>query len=386
MNSTTVDTADAAHWDAIVIGAGPAGCMAARSIALRGKSVLLVDRATFPRDKVCGCCVNTAAVDQLHRAGLGRAIMAGRPLRVFELRVNGRCCVLQLPPGIAISRALLDGELMKAAVEAGAVFRPSTLARVGQIAGDHRCVRLVEHERETAVAARVVVVADGLSGGALADLADIEVVVRPRSRMGAAAILDGAMDAYVSGTIYMACGRGGYVGAVRLEDGRLNLAAAFDPSLMDRIGGPGRAAVGVLSAAGCPIPSGLEDARWRGTPLLSRRLKRPASKRVFVVGDAAGYVEPFTGEGIAWALAGGVRAGEFALRAVEHWQDSLAAQWTAAHRSMIGRRQLVCRAARLIVHRPWAAEMLTVGLNIAPRLFNLVADIMRTPYPSERRP
>ena len=59
------------HWDAFVAGAGPAGTTVARLLAARGLSVLLVDRATFPRDKVCGCCLNGVAVDALERTGLG---------------------------------------------------------------------------------------------------------------------------------------------------------------------------------------------------------------------------------------------------------------------------------------------------------------------------
>ena len=59
------------RWDLIVIGAGPAGAMAARQAALGGARVLLVDRASFPRRKVCGCCLNGAALGVLTDVGLG---------------------------------------------------------------------------------------------------------------------------------------------------------------------------------------------------------------------------------------------------------------------------------------------------------------------------
>ena len=61
-------------WDALVIGAGPAGSVAARELARRGCRVLLVDKATFPRPKVCGCCVNGAAIRALERLGLGHVL------------------------------------------------------------------------------------------------------------------------------------------------------------------------------------------------------------------------------------------------------------------------------------------------------------------------
>src|SRR5438132_14182323 len=59
-------------WDVVVIGAGPAGAMAARQLARMGKSVLLVDKAYFPRWKVCGCCLNAGALATLRAAGLGK--------------------------------------------------------------------------------------------------------------------------------------------------------------------------------------------------------------------------------------------------------------------------------------------------------------------------
>ena len=55
-------------WDAVVVGAGPAGSMAALGLARAGAAVLLVDRATFPRPKVCGCCLNGAALAALRSA------------------------------------------------------------------------------------------------------------------------------------------------------------------------------------------------------------------------------------------------------------------------------------------------------------------------------
>ncbi|MBX9624847.1 MAG: FAD-dependent oxidoreductase, partial [Gemmataceae bacterium] len=58
-------------WDAVVVGAGPAGSVTARGLARRGLAVLLVDKATFPRPKVCGCSLNAAALTGLGAVGLG---------------------------------------------------------------------------------------------------------------------------------------------------------------------------------------------------------------------------------------------------------------------------------------------------------------------------
>jgi 2-polyprenyl-6-methoxyphenol hydroxylase-like FAD-dependent oxidoreductase len=100
----------------------------------------------------------------------------------------------------------------------------------------------------------------------------------------------------------MATGRGGYVGLVRVEDGRLDMAAAFDPVFVKSVGGLGAAAETILREVGWPAPPALAEEPWKGTPALTRRARRLAGHRCFVVGDAAGYVEPFTGEGMAWAV------------------------------------------------------------------------------------
>ena len=78
-------------WDALVIGAGPAGSVTARELARRGRRVLLVDRATFPRSKVCGGCLNGAAIRTLERLGLGRVLEGALPLDDAPCRGRGRC-------------------------------------------------------------------------------------------------------------------------------------------------------------------------------------------------------------------------------------------------------------------------------------------------------
>ncbi|MCA1852304.1 MAG: FAD-dependent oxidoreductase, partial [Beggiatoa sp.] len=72
----TLDVAEAARrvWDVIVIGAGPAGSSAARLLARAGRSVLLVDKSSFPRYKVCGSCLNGRVLSALEAVGLGALV------------------------------------------------------------------------------------------------------------------------------------------------------------------------------------------------------------------------------------------------------------------------------------------------------------------------
>jgi flavin-dependent dehydrogenase len=114
------DELGGAPWDAIVIGAGPAGAMAARELAAAGTRVLLVEKRSFPRDKVCGGCLNGRALSILRAAGLGALVArsGGVALGELQLRAGGRPARLALPVGVALARARLDEELVATATAA----------------------------------------------------------------------------------------------------------------------------------------------------------------------------------------------------------------------------------------------------------------------------
>jgi flavin-dependent dehydrogenase len=169
------------------------------------------------------------------------------------------------------------------------------------------------------------------------------------------------------GTVYMACGEGGYVGLVRLEDGRLNLAAALDAGRVRAEGGPGAVAARLLADAGWPAPDGLARRAWKGTPALTRKAPRLAAGRVFVLGDAAGYVEPFTGEGMAWALAAGAAVAPLAARAANRRHPELAQEWSRLYARVIGRR-VVCRATAAVLRRPALTRAVIRMLSRVPGL------------------
>jgi flavin-dependent dehydrogenase len=368
----TLDLADAASrtWDAVVVGAGPAGATAARELARRGAAVLLVDRSAFPRWKVCGCCLNGSTLAGLAAAGLGG--LAGRcgaaPLTAVQLGARGATARLPLPRGAALSREAFDAALVEAALSAGSAFLPGTRAALDGLDGGRRWLRLERGARAERAAARVVLAADGLGGNLLARAGVTAAPPDPGARIGAGATLDDGPAFYRPGVIYMACGAGGYVGLVRLEDGRLDLAAAFDGTEVRHAGGPGAAAARRLEEVGWPLPERLAERGWRGTAALTRRARRLAAERVFVVGDAAGYVEPFTGEGMAWALASGAAVAPLAARAIEGWRPGLARRWEALHRQTVGRRQGICRAAAAVLRLPWLTRWLIRLLGVAPVL------------------
>lgn len=484
----TLTPAEAAEqlWDAVVIGAGPAGALAARELARRGAATLLVDKATFPRGKVCGCCLNGAALAALDDVGLGDLPrrLGARPLTRVDLHHRRRCTTLPLPAGAAVSREALDAALVREAIASGAAFASGVAARVepgARRAGGRRVVALHEparpheHARRTDanphpageggaratpcgvgseatrgplaegehegdgeavhVPTRVVIAADGLGGRSLRREPGMDVRVAPAALVGGGAVLPVEASNAAAGVIHMVVGRGGYVGLVRLEDGRVDVAAALQPERVRDAGGLARAVERVLTGAGVSVGCGddagigddrgcdiggvgvcglggadthgtvaadargvggaserrvegrldlaidaamLHAARWRGTPRLTCA-RAVGGERLFVVGDAAGYVEPFTGQGIAWALAGGAAVAPLALAAVRRWTADLAQEWIWRYDELLGgsRRRcarltaalrvepLVLAATAALRLAPWLARPAMRGLNRA---------------------
>jgi flavin-dependent dehydrogenase len=326
--------------------------------------VLLVDRAAFPRDKVCGGCVNLHASAVLSAAGLGDLLprSSGLPLRRMRIAARGRTARVDLPGGTAIDRREFDAALAAAARDAGAGFRDGIPARDLGPDGDARRVRVGNEE----VRARVVIDARGLSASGPA---------RPGSRIGAGVILGDAPASYEPGTIHMACGPSGYVGLVVVSGRRLEIAAAFDADAVRDAGGPGTLAARTVEAAGLPEVPGMATAAWRGSPPLTRRAGALAEERWFRVGDAAAFVEPFTGQGMAWALAGGAAVAEVALTAARTGGENPARRWTRTWQAVVGRRQRECATLARLLRRP---RLTTALVGLVGRLPALAGPVVRS--------
>ncbi|HEX5011461.1 MAG TPA: FAD-dependent monooxygenase, partial [Planctomycetota bacterium] len=328
----------------------------------RGARVLLVDRARFPRAKVCGGCLGPRGLAVLRDEGLPAPPAPATPLAAVRLLCAGRALELPLPPMVAVSREDLDAALVAAAAEAGAQLLLGTRAEaLSEPDGPSRTLLLHGEAGATPVVARVVVAADGLAGRLLGGAA---LRATPRSRVGAGVLLPEAPAALPAGRLLMAAGRAGYVGLVRLPDGRLDVAAALDPRAVARAGGAGRLMADVLAQAGGPRLPELDEAEVRLTPPLTRRTARPAGHRLLAVGDAAGFVEPFTGEGLSWALLSGRAVVPLALDGARRWDERLAHAWVRSHRVEVARHQRLCRVLAAWLRHPL---LVRAGLALVAR-------------------
>jgi len=355
------------EWDVVVVGAGVAGAMAALHLAREKLRVLLVEKSRWPREKVCGGCLNAAALHALAEAGI--AWKDGRGYTRMRLACGGRAAELPLSPGWAISRKRLDAILVEHAIRAGAHFMPHTRAVLGETTQHGREVRLRTPSTQFAVSARVVLDCSGLAGRLLPDS---EWQVAPRARIGVGATMRDAPAWYKAGVIHMACAADGYVGLVRTENGIVQIAAALDPEWCSDAGGPARAIAQILGSAGFPVFDALHDVHWHGTPHLTRARRALGAERVLILGDAAGYVEPFTGEGMAWAIADAAAATALVREAVACWDDSQVARWSALHARNVRARQHVCRGVSKILRRP---RLLGAALPVMDALPALVAPL-----------
>jgi flavin-dependent dehydrogenase len=356
-------------WDVVVVGAGPAGALSAGLLAGQGVSVLLVDKADFPRAKVCGCCLTARARAVLARHNRGEVLRRNHavPLERLSFAYGRRHALLPLSGWAALSREALDAALIRSAVAAGADFLPGVTAAAAGVSPTQRRVTLCRQETRVEVDAKLVLAADGLGGRFITAADGTGPVVEDGSRIGAGAVAPDAPAFYTRGTVFMACGRGGYLGIVRLEDDRVDIAAALDPDFVRAAGGPGEAATALLRDTGWP-PVAFAGIPWRGTLRLTRRAPALAGDRLFVLGDAAGYVEPFTGEGITWALTAAAAVQPLACQAVRTWTPSLATAWVHTYRRTVADRQGACRWIARVLRRPVLIRTIVSILHHAPGL------------------
>lgn len=294
-------------WDVIVVGAGPAGSAAAlgalsEDSALR---VLLLDRSTFPRDKSCGDGIAPHVLDALSGVGAGDVVDDWTPVHQLELshgdvRVEGRMA----REVHVVPRKVFDARLVERAVSAGAVLRQH---RVTSVAADPP---LVSDEFRAAV----VIGADGAHSLVREGLLGKRREPRALAIRGYAPTTPELRARQV--IRYGDRRQPSYAWAFDRGDGLANVGYGELLPGADKGKAPSRQLL--LDQLEMLIPGAAATGTdWRGhqLPLSSWRWDQPDGP-VLLAGDAAGLVNPMTGEGIYYAVATGIAAGRTAARAV----------------------------------------------------------------------
>jgi flavin-dependent dehydrogenase len=380
--------------DLLVVGGGPAGATLAALAADAGLQTLVVERARFPRDKVCGEFLSAEGCGVLRRLGVLDQLVISGAVWIDACRVThprGPALDLPLPlmrhggrRALGLSRRLLDPMLLSRAAAAGArVLQPwKALAPVleqGRVCG--LLIRPVGDESTRELRAKLVVAADGRRsavGRLLRSSRPKSSLHRPRDWFGLSAhFLSPAPCPHRRIELHLF--DGGYAGLGPVENDRLNLGLIVTRRTLRECGGsPDRLVERHLM--GNPfLRSTLGEARrdgdWKGVgPLRFSRRQATAAGALFV-GDAAGTVDPFCGEGMANAMCGAELALPFVLDAVRAGQltDEMAGGYEKAWRSAfspVGRRVRLLGGLlqRQRLARPVLQLLDGIGRGMAPRL------------------
>ena len=345
------------HWDLVVVGAGPAGAATALGALAEdpGLRVLLLDRSDFPRDKSCGDGIAPHVLDALRPVGAADVVDGWAPLRDLELAHGDVSVAGPMRREVhVVPRRVLDARLVERAVAAGAVLRT------------HRATSLTRTGTPVVsgvLSADVVVGADGAHSFVRTALLGKRREPRAIAIRGYAPTTPAMAGRQVirygnrrQPSYAWAFDRGdglANVGYGELLPGELHGAAPSRRLLLDQLEElvPGAASTG-------------DDWRGHHLPLSSWRWDQPDGP-VLLVGDAAGLVNPMTGEGIYYAVATGIAAGRTAARAVRAGRPADAGgEPRRVVRSMLGSHLRHTWAASRLAQSP---RIVDAGIRAAGR-------------------
>jgi menaquinone-9 beta-reductase len=363
------------RYDVIVVGAGPAGSAAAGLFAAQGRRVLVLDKARFPRAKPCAEFVSPGGVDILERLGalarIEQTAQKHRWLRGMQVRSPSGACHLihyqtaqNLPRyALSVSRLVLDLALLDVAQERGAEVRQGVrVSGVSQL--DGRVKGVVLSEAGERLEADLVVGADGLHSTVARGLGVHSRPLWPR-RLGLVAHFAGVHWPADFGQ--MLVGKSGYVGAAPLDADGLLTVGLVRGMPNGRLGSPAAA----LEAGLADYPElarRLSQGRGRdgvtGIGPLARGARKVAGPGFALLGDAAGFFDPFTGEGIFRALRGA---------------ELLAAEpetYARARRQAFAAKERLVTLIQIVVQTPRLMDLAINRLNTRPAVANDLGNVL----------
>jgi menaquinone-9 beta-reductase len=360
--------------DVLIVGAGPAGSVTAAILSRAGVKVRLVDRAVFPRDKLCGDTVNPGTIAILERLRLASSIDA-RGLRVDGMRVSGNNGVIvegRYPEGMS-ARALLrrefDWMLLQDAVAAGAQFEPGVSVRSA----------LIENGGETRVTganlgrcdlrARVTIAADGRRSTLAFGLGLAAHPPRPR-RWAIGAYIDVAGDAVSRRFGEMHVRGSHYIGIAPVPGNLTNVCLVTPWRAADGPLGDPRTLITDALSRDALLRDRFAGARFATAPVvlgpLAVDVGEPSIDGLLLAGDAAGFIDPMTGDGLRFAIRGAELTAAAALDALAHGWTGVHAGLARARRAEFAGKWRFNRAVRSLAGSPRAVGFAAAGARLAP--------------------
>jgi flavin-dependent dehydrogenase len=356
--------------DVVICGAGPAGTMAAVILARAGVRVRLIDRARFPRDKLCGDTLNPGALAVLARHQLAEVARGGVPISgmvvtdAAGVRVEGSYG--HGISGRSLPRSVLDTALLRAAEAAGAVIEEGVMVRGPRMAdGQVRGLLVAGRDGgDVRVDAPITIAADGASSRLARALSLSHHAARPR-RWAAGAYFEGVTG--MSGFGEMHIRSHAYIGVAPLPDHLAN------------------ACVVTADRRAAARPEALLQSTLQSDPVLSARFAQArrvtrviclgplavestgcGAPGLVLAGDSAGFIDPMTGDGLHFALRGAELAAAEVLDALAHGRTDAHLRLAMVRRQEFARKWLFNRTLRSLVGSPLAVRAAALGAKWSP--------------------
>lgn len=396
--------------DVVVVGGGPAGALTAMLLARRGHEVILLERAPRWRWRACGVFASPASVAALRALGVEPAPLArvAQPVPAMEV-VSARNERFRLTYGgtgsladsaVGFDRGVLDPLLLDLARGAGADVREGVVVELLRLGSDDVHVALgggvgdAGASDETSagdVLARVVVGADGI-GSRVAAAAGVSRKAPLGPRTALTFHLPDVRDVGAEPAPARMCViDDGYVGLAPVPGGRLNVGIVLGRSWFERLRQVGARQVAGAVLERLPaeedrvLAHGVEPLdRVAGITPLGHAVARRAGGRWLLVGDASGFLDPFTGEGLHRAIVSAELAAEAADRLLRGAPGASLAEYDRAMGARFARKDVVSRLVQAFLARPALFEYAARRLGARRRLRETMGDVIGDLAPPER--
>jgi menaquinone-9 beta-reductase len=361
-------------FDVAIIGGGPAGSSCAAFCGLAGLRTVVLDREKFPREKVCGDCLNPSCwpvLDRLELAQRVRDLPHSILNSVAFIAIDGREVILDLPSGanceISVKRSLFDDLLLRRARELGANVHEQTTVTGLTRNDDWK----IETASGRTFHARMLIGADGRNS-TIAHLCNL--LPRPaRERVALQAHIPMPRD--FGNRVALKFLPEGYSGQAPVNESELNLCLVGTP--------PTISTLRKWAERQFDLPA---NQAWRTITPLTRSPVSSAHENLFFIGDAARVVEPFTGEGIYYALRSGELAANAAAKIIRgDDRNSALREFRRVYAEMYRGRLWINRLSRAAVLRPRLGSLFVHIARINPSILKLLTAKIVSPTNSSFR-
>jgi menaquinone-9 beta-reductase len=370
----------------VIVGGGPAGASLAIRLVEKGFETVLLEKDVFPREKLCGEFISPECLAHFSELGVMEPLLAAGGDRVYRTRffeTGGRS--IDIPSSwfgsadsfaLGLSRAEMDFQLLKRAKEVGArVFEGTTVTDL--VFDGHRAVRIVgrsEGGQRVEEDADIFVDATGRSAVLARRATRNSTVTKRSSIVGFKSHIAGA--AIENGVCEIYSFPGGYAGLSNVEGDRANLCFLVRSDVVKTVGNDASRIVDLVVRKNRRAASTLGDIRssdWLAVAISGFGTKQVAAgENTFSVGDAAAFIDPFTGSGMVMAF----QSAKLLATAIErsrYTPRELPQHYTDAYRRHFARRLRVCSVLRRTAFMPRLATFAVRTLGISTAARRLVA-------------